>query len=50
MSSPICEQVAFPVDYEGVTFTGVQKAETGDVVSYIRVFLGPKKIADSGAD
>ena len=50
VSSPICEQVAFPVDYGGVTLTGMQKAEAGDVVSYIRVFLGPKKIADSGTD
>lgn len=50
VTSPICEQVAFPVDYGGVTLTGVQKAEPGDVVSYIRVFLGPNKIADSGAD
>jgi hypothetical protein len=50
VTSPLCEQVAFPVDFLGVTLTGMQKAEPGDVVSYIRVFLGPKKIADSGAD
>ena len=50
VSSPTCEQVAFPIDYDGVTLTGVQKVETGDVVSFIRVFLGPQKIADSGAD
>ena len=50
VSSPSCEQLAFPVDYGGVTLTGVQKAEPGDVVSYIRVFLGPKKVADAGAD
>ena len=50
VTSPMCEQVAFPVDYGGVTLTGMQKAEPGDVVSYIRVFLGPNKIADSGAD
>jgi hypothetical protein len=50
VTSPICEQVAFPVDYGGVTLTGMQKAEPGDVVSYIRLFLGPPKIADSGAD
>lgn len=48
--SPSCEQVAFPIDYGGVTLTGVQKAETGDVVSYMRVFLGPKNVVDSGAD
>ena len=50
VSSPTCEQLAFPLDYDGVTLTGVQKVETGDVVSFIRVFLGPQKIADSGAD
>ena len=50
VSSPSCEQLAFPIDYGGVTLTGVQKAEPGDVVSYIRVFVGPKKVADSGAD
>jgi hypothetical protein len=50
VNSPICEQQAFPVDYGGVTLTGVQKTEAGDVVSYIRVFLGPKKVADSGTD
>lgn len=50
VTSPICEQVAFPVDYLGVTLTGKQMAEPGDVVSYLRVFVGPKKIADSGAD
>lgn len=50
VNSPDCEQVAFPVDYGGVTLTGQQKAEPGDVVSYIRVFIGPKKIADAGTD
>ena len=50
VNSPGCEQVAFPVDYGGVTLTGKQQAEAGDVVSYIRVFLGPAKIADSGTD
>jgi hypothetical protein len=50
VSSPDCEQVAFPVDYGGVTLTGQQKAEAGDVVSYIRIFIGPKKIADAGTD
>lgn len=50
VTSPICEQQAFPVDYGGVTLTGAQKAEVGDVVSYVRIFLGPAKIADSGTD
>lgn len=50
VTSPSCEQVAFPVDYQDVTYTGVQKTEPGDVLSYIRVFIGPKKIADAGTD
>ena len=50
VASPTCEQVPFPVDYGGVTLTGGQMAETGDAVSYIRVFVGPKKIVDSGTD
>lgn len=50
VTSPDCEQVAFPIDYSGVTLTGQQKAEPGDVISYIRVFIGPKKISDAGTD
>ena len=50
VDSPLCEQVAFPVDYQGVTYTGVQKTEPGEVLSYIRVFIGPKKIVDAGTD
>lgn len=50
VSSPTCEQVPFPVDYQGVTYTGVQKTEPGAVLSYIRVFIGPKKPADAGTD
>ena len=50
VSSPTCEQVAFPVDYQDVTYTGVQQTEPGEVLSYIRVFIGPKKIADAGTD
>ena len=50
VNSPDCEQVAFPVDYGGVTLTGQQKTEPGDVISYIRVFIGPTKIPDGGTD
>lgn len=50
VDSPDCEQIAFPVDYDGVTLTGQQKAEAGDVISYIRVFIGPKKILEAGTD
>jgi hypothetical protein len=50
VNSPLCEQLPFPVDFQGVTYTGQQKTEAGEVISYIRVFIGPKKIADSGTD
>lgn len=50
VNSPDCEQLAFPLDYGGVTLTGQQKTEPGDVVSYIRVFIGPKKITEAGTD
>jgi len=50
VTSPDCEQVPFPLDYGGVTLTGKQQAEPGDVVSYIRVFIGPAKIKEAGAD
>jgi hypothetical protein len=43
VDSPTCQQVPFPVDFQDVTYTGVQKAEAGQVLSYIRVFIGPKK-------
>jgi hypothetical protein len=52
VTSPLCEQLPFPVDYQDVTYTGVQKTEPGDVLSYLRVFIGPKKttVADAGTD
>jgi hypothetical protein len=50
VQSPLCEALPFPVDFPDVTYTGVQKAEPGDVITYLRVYLGPKKIADAGAD
>ena len=50
VTSPDCEQVPFPLDYDGVTLTGQQKAEAGDAISYIRVFIGPKKITEAGTD
>ncbi len=43
VDSPTCAQVAFPVDYQDVTYTGNQKVEAGTVLSYIRTFIGPKK-------
>jgi hypothetical protein len=43
INSPLCQQVPFPVDFQDVTYTGNQKAEAGEVISYIRTFIGPKK-------
>lgn len=51
VDSPLCEQVPFPVDSQDVTYTGKQQAEPGEVLSYIRVFIGPKKTpSDAGTD
>lgn len=50
VQSPRCEQVPFPIDVADVTYTGVQQTEPGNVLSYIRVYIGPTKIADAGAD
>jgi hypothetical protein len=50
VNSPLCEQLPFPIDYQDVTYTGVQKTEPGNVLSYIRVFIGPKKATDAGTD
>ena len=50
-NSPLCEQLPWPQDQGDVTYTGNQKAEAGDVLSYIRVFIGPKKtVTDAGTD
>jgi len=43
VTSPLCEQLPYPVDFDGVTYTGNQKTEPGEVLSYVRVFIGPKK-------
>jgi|GEM_PF-2281548 len=52
VDSPSCEQVPFPVTVGDVTYTGNQKTEPGEVLSFIRVFIGPKKAtpADAGTD
>jgi len=52
VDSPSCEPLPFPVAYSDVTYTGNMKAGPGEVLSYVRVFLGPKKatIADAGTD
>jgi hypothetical protein len=52
VNSPLCEQVPFPIETDDVTYTGVQKTEPGEVLSYIRVYIGPRKtpIADAAAE
>ncbi len=47
-NSPSCEQVAFPIDADGVTLTGNQKTEAGEALSFLRVYLGPAKSVDAG--
>jgi hypothetical protein len=49
-TSPTCEQVPFPVETDGVTYTGNQKTEPGEALAFLRVYLGPAKIADAGTD
>jgi hypothetical protein len=48
-TSPKCEQLSFPVTYEGVKYTGTQRTEAGESFSFMRVFLGPKSTPDAGA-
>jgi hypothetical protein len=52
LTSPLCKQKAFPVDVDNVTYTGKnQKVEGGEVLSFMRVFLGDKQAAaDAGDD
>ncbi len=50
VSSPLCEQIPFPIDDKDITYTGVQKTEAGEVLSYIRMYIGPKKTADASTD
>lgn len=47
-NSPSCEQVAFPLEADGVTLTGNQKTEAGESLSFLRVYLGPAKSVDAG--
>jgi hypothetical protein len=42
-TSPTCNQVPFPIDVDGKTLTGNQKTEPGEVLSFLRVYLGPLK-------
>jgi hypothetical protein len=42
-TSPTCEQLPFPIAKDGKTFTGNQKTEAGESLSFMRVYLGPLK-------
>jgi hypothetical protein len=50
VSSPSCAQVPFPVDVGDVTYTGFQKAEAGEALSYIRVYIKDPVATDAGTD
>ena len=50
VDSPRCEALAFPVEQGGVAYGGTQKVEPGEALSYLRLFLGPVKASDAGAD
>lgn len=41
--SPKCNVVPYPIDQADVTYTGNQKTEPGEVLSYVRAFIGPVK-------
>lgn len=42
-TSPTCQQITFPYAKDGKTFTGNQKTEAGEAISFMRVYLGPLK-------
>ena len=48
-TSPKCEQLPFPVTYDGVKYTGTQTTEAGESFSFMRVFLGPRSAPDAGS-
>ena len=51
VTSPKCAALPFPIDDNGITFTGNQSALPGDAVAYLRMFIGaPLAIADAGTD
>ncbi len=50
VSSPQCVQVPFPVDVDDVTYTGFQKAEPGEALSYMRVYIKDPVVTDAGTD
>jgi len=39
---PSCTQIPFPYDTDNVTFTGNQKTESGEALSFMRVYLKAK--------
>lgn len=49
VASPVCTPLGFPIAEDDVTYTGNVRAEAGEALSYVRVFLGAKT-SDAGAD
>jgi hypothetical protein len=49
VTSPTCEQQAFPATVGDVTYTGGLRAEAGDVIAYSRVYLQALK-TDAGTN
>lgn len=43
VTSPKCQVIPYPFDQSEVTYTGNQKTEPGEVLSYVRAFIGPLK-------
>jgi hypothetical protein len=39
VTSPLCAQVPFPIEVGDVTYTGIQRAEPGEVLSYFRTYI-----------
>jgi hypothetical protein len=39
VSSPTCSPVAFPVEYQGVTYSGAQQTQSGEHLAFVRVFI-----------
>ncbi len=48
-TSPSCTALGFPISEDGVTYTGLVRAEAGDALAYVRVFLGARS-GDASTD
>lgn len=51
VTHPTCETLPFPVDLGDVTYTSdTHTAEAGEVLAFLRAYVGPPKATDAGAD